>query len=436
VLAFTAGLTLLTGLVVGIAPIAQTSRRSLSGGLRPVPGPPSHRLRDALVVAEVALTLVLVISAGLLVRSFASLSRVPLGFTPERVMTMTVDLPVTRYPDVAQTARLHSSLLDSLRASPGVESAAAVNWLPLGDLYVRGDVQAEGRPDLSRGFTATKVAISADYFRTIGVRVLGGRPFSGDDRAGQPPVAIVSESVARRLWPDTDPLGKRMALVDRPEPKDWLTVVGVVEDVRQDPFSLERTHAVYQPYEQVTNRSWVGYMTFLVRTTGDPAPTAPMMREALSRIDRDEAPRAMASLDAVIGRTVAEPRFLARVLTAFAVVALLLAAIGIYGVLASAVLERRTEIGVRMALGADRASVMRTVATHMLSLTGIGLVIGIAGALASTGVLASLLFSVTPTDLTTFGTAAAVLIVAAIAAAVVPVRRASRLDPVTVLRAE
>jgi putative ABC transport system permease protein len=436
VLAFTAGLCVLTGLVVGLAPIAQTWGGTPSVALRTPPGRQSHRMRHALVVAEVALTLVLLVGAGLLLRSFVSLSRVPLGFLPERIMTMTVDFPVLRYPEVDQTVRLHARLLDSLRGLPGVESAAAVNWLPLGDLYLAGDVQPEGRPDLGRNYVATKVAISADYFRTMGIRLVRGRPFTRDDRQGRPPVAIVSEAVARRLWPGGDPLNKRIALVSRPTARDWLTVVGVVEDVRQSPSSLELADAVYQPYEQVTNRAWAGYMTFLVRAAGDPEPLAPMMREALAQLDRDEAPQAVTTLEAVVARTVAEPLFQARVLVAFALAALLLAAVGIYGVLASAVLERRTEIGVRMALGADRTSVMRTIGMQMLALTGVGLAIGVAGALASTTVLESLLFNVTPTDLPTFGTAVTVLIVAAIAAAVVPARRASRLDPVSVLRAE
>jgi putative ABC transport system permease protein len=439
VLAFSAGLSIVTGLITGLAPIVQTSRETLYGALRGATASAtrhSHRLRHALVVAEVALTLVLLVGAGLLVRSFITLSSVPLGFTPERVMTMTVDLPVSRYPTVEQAVMLHSRLLQSISAMPGVESVAAVNWLPLGHLFIWGDVQAEDRPDLVGKYTATKLAISADYFKTIGIRLLRGRSFSDEDRASRLPVVIVSDSVARRLWPGGDPLGKRLSLEDRPKPEDWLTVVGVVEDARQDPFNLERAHAIYQPYQQVTRRSWVGYMTVLVRTTGDPVQAAPMMREALARIDKDEAPQTLAALDAVIGRTVAEPKFQARVLAAFALAALLLAAIGIYGVLAASVLERRGEIGIRMALGADRASVVRMIARQMLVLAAIGIAIGLAGSLAVTDVLASLLFNVTPTDAATFAAAAAVLLAAGLAAAIVPARRAARLDPAQVLRAE
>jgi putative ABC transport system permease protein len=439
VLAFTAGLSVFTALVVGLAPIVQISGDSpyvaLRGGTVSDTRQ-SHRLRHALVISELALTLVLLVGAGLLVRSVIGLRSVPLGFTPGRVMTMTIDLPVTRYPKAEQATALHSRLLQSLSASPGVLSVAAVNWLPLGDMVTWGDVQAEDRPDLAGKYNATKVAVSPDYFRTIGIRLLRGRPFTEADRPGRPPVAIVSESVARRLWPGVDPSGRRMALVDRPKPEDWLTVVGVVEDVRQGGFRSAPTHAVYQPYVQVTNRYFVGYMTFLVRTHGDPLQVAPTMRTALARIDHDEAPRSLATLETVVDRTVAEPQFHARVLTLFSLVALLLAAIGIYGVLASAVLERRSEIGVRMALGADRTSVIRMILSHTLQLTAIGITIGLAGSLAAADAIASLLFGVTPTDTATFVIAVGVLLGAAVAAAVVPARRAARLDPITVLRAE
>jgi putative ABC transport system permease protein len=439
VLAVTAGLMLLIGLTAGVAPTVQLSRNSLSDALREAASSAtrrSRRLRHAVVVVEVALTLVLLVGAGLLVRTFIGLRSVPLGFSPEQVMTMTVDLPVSRYPTTEQVAMVHARLLESLSTLPGVQSAAAVNWLPLGDLMIRGDVYAEDRPELGGKYVATKLAISSDYFRTAGIRLLRGRAFADADRAGQPPVVIVSESVARRFWPGGDVLGKRMALVDRPQADDWLTVIGVVEDVRHDPFQLTRSQAVYQPYTQVRNRFFVGYMTFLVRTSGDPAQAAPMMRSTLARIDANEAPQAITTFAAVIDRTVAEPKFQARVLAVFSLAALLLAAVGMYGVLASSVLERRSEIGIRMALGADGTSVVRMIARHMLLLCGIGIAIGLAVSLAAADALASLLFNVTPRDTTTFAVAVGVLLGAATLAAIAPARRASRLDPVAVLRAE
>jgi putative ABC transport system permease protein len=439
VLGFAVAASLFTGLAGGLAPVAQMSGRDLYAPLRAGTSSATRRsrsLRHALVVAEVALTLVLLVAAGLLLRSFHERRSVPLGFSPERVMTMTVDLPVTRYPAPEQAASLHARVLESLSALPGVQSAAAVNWLPLGDLTITGDVHPESRPELAGRYYATKVGVSDRYFETVGITLVRGRPFTEDDRAGRLPVAIVSQSVAHRFWPGADPIGERIALVERPRPEQWLTVVGVVEDVRQSPFDLDRAGAVYQPYSQVTNREWLGYMTFVVRTGGDPEPLAPMMRAALARVDEDEAPQAIATLQSVVHRTVAEPEFQARVLTAFSISGLLLAAIGIYGVLASAVVERRREIGVRMALGADRRSVTRMVVRQTARLAAIGVGIGLAGALAVTHVLASLLYNVTPTDAPAFAAAAAMLFAVALAAAIVPARRASRLDPNLVLRAE
>jgi putative ABC transport system permease protein len=439
ILLFTAGLSVFSGLIVGLAPIAQMRRDAGHSPLREGSAsavPRSHRLRHVLVVSEVALTLVLLVGAGLLVRSFMGMRSVPLGFTPGRVMTMTIDLPVSRYPETPRVVAFHDRLLSSLSGKPGVVAAGSVNWLPLGDLTITGDVQAEDRRDLVGRYNAAKVAVSPDYFMTVGIRLLRGRPFTEADRAGQPGMLIVSESVARRFWPDGDPIGKRVALVEKPMPDDWLTVIGVVEDVRQHPFTWDPAHAVYQPYSQVRTRGWVGYMTFLVRTNGDPAQAAPMMRAALNQVDPDEAPQMLATLETVVDRTVAAPKFQARVLAVFSLVALLLAALGIYGVLAASVLERRREIGVRMALGADQTSVVRMILRRTLWLTALGVTIGLAASLAATRILASLLFNVTPTDAATFAAAVGVVLVAALAAGTVPALRATWIDPLAALRTD
>ena len=439
VLAFSAGLAVFTGVVVGLAPIVQTVGGSHFGALRSGPAsatPASYRLRHALVVAQVALTLMLLAGAGLLVKSFLALRRVPLGFAADRVMTMTVDLPMPRYRSVDEAVLFHDRLLAAISALPDVESAGVVNWLPLGEMVIHGDVQTQDRPDLAGRYTATKAAVSADYFKTIGIKLLRGRVFTPHDRRETQPVLIVSESVARHFWPDGDAIGKRVSLVDKPQSGDWATVVGVVEDVRQGGFKEPPAHAVYQPYAQVTNRFFVGYMTFLARTNGDPARVAPMMRGALNRIDSKEAPESVATLDAVIDRSVAEPKFQARVLAAFSIIALVLAAVGVYGVLASSVLERRVEIGVRMALGADRTSVVRLVLRRTLLLTALGVALGLAGSFMLTGLLETLLFGVTPTDVPTFVGSATVLVATALAAALLPARRASSIDPVLALRAD
>jgi putative ABC transport system permease protein len=439
VLAFAVGLSLLTGLIVGLAPIVQTARDGHHGTLREVTATAtrrSHRLREILVVAEVALTLVLLVGAGLLVRSFLTLRAVPLGFTPARVMTMTVDLPELQYPAAQDIAPFHQELLMTLAALPGVVSAGAVNWLPLGDMQIWGDVQAEDRRDLVGKYTATKAVVSPGYFAAMGIPVVRGRAFTDDDTAASQPVLIVSESVARRLWPDGDALGKRMALKDSPQPRDWLTVVGVVGDVRQGGLRSQPAHAVYQPYTQVTSRFFLAYMTFVVRTDGDPSQAAPMLRAALNRQDRDLAPQSIAAMDAIIDRTIAEPKFQTRALVVFSIAALLLAVVGIYGVLSSAVLERRFEIGIRMALGADRTSVVRMVLRRTLLLATVGVALGLAGSFVVTGVLTKLLFNVTPTDPAAFVVAGIILLMAALAAALLPAHRASSIDPLVALKVE
>jgi predicted permease len=439
VLAFTAGLSILTGLIVGATPLVQIARDTQFHTLREGRASatlPSHRLRQALVVAQMALTLTLLVGAGLLVKSFITLRSVPLGFAPQRVMTMTVSLPESRYPTVTEATLLYDRLLESLGGISGVTAAGAVNWLPLGNLLIRGDIQAEDRPDLIGKYRPIKAAISPDYFKVMGMRPVRGRTFTArDDRTGQG-VLIISESVARRLWPGGDPIGKRMTLEDRPQPQDWLTIVGVVEDVRQGGFRAAPAHTVYQPYPQVKRLSFVDSMTLLVRTESDPVDVAAMMRTALKRLDDHAAPEAIAALETIVDRTVAEPKFEARAIAAFAIVALLLAAVGIYGVLASSVLERQFEIGVRMALGADRRSVVRMVLNRTMVLTAIGVVLGYAGSLALTGSLRTLLFNVAPTDATAFAGAAFMLIAVALVAALVPARRAASVDPLVALRAE
>jgi putative ABC transport system permease protein len=438
-LAVTAGLSMVTGLIVGLAPIAQTTRESQYAALRAGAASATRRsysLRHALVVAQIALTLTLLVGAGLLLKSFMTLRGVPLGFTTDHVMTMTIDLPLSRYRSVEEAGLFHDRLLAAIAAQPDVQSAAAVNWLPLGNMVISGDVYAADRLDLAGQYGAVKSAVSPEYFETLRIRVLRGRTFTAGDHRGSQPVLIVSESVSRRLWPDGGAIGKLMALKDDPRPEDWLTVVGVVEDVRQHGLRDAPAHAVYQPIAQVTNRFWMGYMTFLARTRGEAADTAPQMREALNLVDRNEAPESLATLEAVVDRTVAEPRFQARVVSLFSVLALFLAAIGLYGVLASSVLERRVEIGVRMALGANRMSVVRLVVQHTMALTALGVVLGLGGALALTRVLKTLLFNVAPTDISTFVGASAVLATLALAAAWLPARRASSIDPMTALRAE
>jgi predicted permease len=435
VLAFTFALAMMVALVVGLLPAVQATRGDVSASSRELAQwttPGSSRLRHALVVAEVAVALVLLVGAGLLVRSFIRLRAVEPGFRPERVMTMTVDLPSSTYAQLPGLQAFHGQLLRSLSALPDVTSAGAVNWMPFGDVVISGDLLL---PD-GRGDQAIKAAVTPGYFRAMGVRLKRGRDFADADRTGAPGVVIVSERVARRLWGREDAIGRRLSIESRPAERDWLTVVGVVDDVRQGSLKEEPGPAIYQPYQQVTRPFFLTRMTFVVRTSGHPQRIAPAMRAALRDLDPHLAAHSIASMDDVVGRTIAEPRFQTHLLAVFSGLAVVLAAIGVYGVLAFSVTERRREIGIRVALGADAAVLVRMVLHRVLVLATYGIAAGIAGAFAFSHVLRGLLFEIGPTDAPTFLGAAVGLTAVALIAGWIPARRAAAVDPVTILRAE
>jgi putative ABC transport system permease protein len=441
-LAFTVGLSVAIGLSVGLVPALQATRGELAGAMKhrwEMGTSRTRRLRHGLVVAEVAVAMVLVTGAGLLIKSLTHLQAVAratthLGFQPERVLTMTVNLPATRYPAAPEMHAFYDQLLASLETLPDVTSAGAVNWQPFGTLMMRGDIEVEGERRVSESYNVTKVSISPGYFRTMGIRLASGRDFTPrDDQHGEG-VAIVSMAVARALWPNEDPLGKRIALESSPQPRDWLTVVAVVDDIRQTSVKQDVMPAVYRPYRQTGRPRFLNHVSFVVRTAGDSPTLAPAMRGALRAVDKDQAPQSIVGLEETIAVTIAEPRFYTRLLAILSALALFLAAIGIYGVLSSAVAERRREIGIRVALGADKAAVVRMVLGHTVRLAITGLAVGAAGALALTGLLSTLLFEVAPTDPGTFVVAAAVLLGVALLAGLVPARRATAVDPLVTLK--
>jgi len=268
----------------------------------------------------------------------------------------------------------------------------------------------------------------------MGIRLAAGRDFTEQDDGNATGVLIVSSAVARLAWPNEDPLGKRLSLENKPKPGDWLTVVGVVDDIRQRSLTEAVVPAVYRPYRQTSRTGFLSHLSFLVRTTGNPEALAPALRGVLRSVDKDLAPQRLAKLEDTIAGTIAEPRFYTRLLSILSTLALLLAAVGIYGVLASAVAERRREIGIRVALGAEPARVVRMVLDQTLRLAGLGLALGLASAVALTGILKTLLFEVAPTDLPTFAGATALLLVVAVLASLVPARKATRVDPLVVLK--
>ncbi len=440
VLAFTLSVSLVTSVVVGLAPALYATRGRLATAIKEGPtaaSPASHRLRHTLIVADVGLALVLLIGAGLLGRSFLKLQGVDPGFQADAVMTMSVSLPRTRYATVPQVIEFHDRVLSSLEAQPGVGSAGLVNWLPFGNMTMRGDISAEGGQLLPPGFLPVKAGVSADYFKAMGLHIQAGRPFTSGDRAGSEGVAVISATVARTIWPGEQPLGRRISTETNPRPQDWLTVVGVVDDVKQNGLKAQAGPAIYLPYSQITRLGWLGSVTYVARATAGKAESlAPGMRDVIRSVDPNQAPESLATMSDLVGTTIAEPRFQAKLIGAFSFMAVVLAAVGIYGVLAASVVERRREIGIRMALGATPSTVVGMMLKRALVLALVGVAGGAAAAYGLTGILTRFLFGVAPTDGLTFVWASAVLLAVALLAGLLPARRASRLDPITTLRGD
>jgi putative ABC transport system permease protein len=317
---------------------------------------------------------------------------------------------------------------------PGASSAVAVNFVPLGGPMIRGDFKLDGGRVAPRGYLVAKPAVSPGYFRTMGIRMIRGREFTAQDAASSPGVVIVSRRVADKLWPNATAVGQRISMSDNPGPGDWLTVVGVADDVGQTAIGVEREPAIYQPILQLTQTFFLGHMSFVVRAAGEAGPLVPAMRQAMREVDPRQPIGSIGTMESTIMATVAEPLFQARLIGVFSVFALLLAAIGIYGVVAYSVAERTQEIGIRVALGAGRSNVVALVLRRILALVVPGVALGLGGALATTRVLSTLLFAVKPNDPATFVGVAALLVAVAFVAGWVPARRASRVDPLVALR--
>ena len=437
VLGFTFAVSMVTGVIFGLAPAIETTRRrlreSLGFGARVSAGR-GAMVRNGLAVAEIALAVILLAGAGLMLKSFLKMTAVDPGFRAQDAFTMTVDLPASGYGNDVALRAFQSRLLERLSSVPGVFAAGSVNYRPMGGMLMRGTIQIEGgKPP--KGFVPDKLVVSPNYFRAMGIRQMSGRDFSEHDLTDGPPVMIVSASVARGLWPGEDALGKHITGADHPKPEDWATVIGVVDDIRQSDLTKEPDRAVYYPYRQV-GAGWLSHVSFIVRTAPGAAGVPAGMRAALGDVDAKLAPQSLASMGEILARTTAEPLFQARLLTAFSLLALVLAAIGVYGVLAYSVATRTHEIGIRMALGAERADVMRMVLRRTLTLAGTGVILGAAGSIAATRVLRDLLFEVKPTDQTTLILVSIVLAVVALAAGWIPAMRATRVDPLVALRYE
>jgi putative ABC transport system permease protein len=439
VIAFAIAVAAATSVVFGLAPALRLTGRRFAGSL--LPGgrsliPLQEGFRTALVVGQIALALVLLTGAGLMAKSFLRLRAVDPGFNTDNVVRLSVELPDIKYSTPPQLHAFHQDMLARLSELPNVVAAGSVNWLPLGEMHLNGDFRIAGRAD-SLPFYVDKPAVSPGYFRAMGIRLLRGRDFNEHDTATSLNVVVVSRTVAKAIDPSEDVIGKQVRLwTSSAKPEVWQTVVGVVDDVKQTGPSGKSHPAIYQPYPQVSQRSFLSHMTYLVRTNSDPLAVVPALRHVLSAVDKDQPATAVGLLAESLDRATAEPGFYARLLGTFALLAIALALVGTYGVIAYAVAQRNHEIGVRMALGARGTSVLWLIVRRTLVLGGAGVIIGTGAAWLATRLLESVLFDIEPTDPATFGAVAIAVFIAALLAGLIPARRATRVDPLIALRHE
>ena len=436
VLMFTLGLSVFSGIVFGLAPALQVSKPnlndSLKEGSRQTSGS-SHRLRSSLVVLEVALSLMLLVGAGLLGRSFLSLLKTDPGFNPDNVITMNLVLPVAKYKEESQRAAFFQDLVQRVKANPGVESAALVSHLPLGGANASDSYLVEGVPEPVPGqeYDGRYRVATPDYFRTMGISLVRGRDFTDQDKAGATPVVIVNETLARKHWPGEDAIGKRIRFYGPLERAPWMEIVGVIRDVKHE-LNIPIEPEYYLPLAQ---DAWTG-MVLVARTSVEPSSLAPALRQQVWAIDKDQPVFDVKTMQEVRSSSVALYSFSSVMLGIFAVVALLLASVGIYGVMAFAVTQRTQEIGIRMALGARTADVLKLVVKHGMKLALLGMLIGLGGSWAITRFLEKMLVGVEPTDVLTFSVVSAFLLLAAFVACYLPARRATKVDPLVALRYE
>jgi putative ABC transport system permease protein len=440
VLLFTAGIALLTALISGFGPAVRASKANLNAALKEgeqSTGASSNRLGSGLMVAQVALSLILLTGAGLLVRSLLRLKNVSLGFDPENIITARISLPASEYRDHVRVEGIYSKLLDRVRRLHGIRSASLISVLPLSGAASRDPFSIEGRPWRPHGAdgvpqVANLQVVAVDYFHTMRIPLLKGRDFSKHDAGGAPPVAIVNQALVRGFWPGRDPIGQHI-MMGAPRPgAAWLTIVGVAGDVRNTALDAAPIPQIYVTRLQQPVRT----MTLVLETGPGSDDAISGVRRILHSLDPKRPLYAVFTMDEILSKSVATQRYNAALLSLFALLAATLAAVGIYGVVSYSVNRQTHEIGIRMALGAQKSDVLRMVVGQGLKLTLAGVAIGVAGALALTRFVSSLLYGVKPIDALTFTGVSVLLTAVALLACYIPARRAAKVDPMVALRHE
>jgi len=440
VLVFTALVAVVTGLVFGLAPAAQASNFNLNetlneGGRDAAGGSKGARLRGLLVIAEVAVSFVLLIGAGLLINSFLHLRNVDPGFRADHLLTAKIDLPELKYPDKEHRIPFLDEVLRRVNTLPGVESAALAGNLPL---TYNGDsmyIAVEGIPDppTDQQMDVIYRAIGPGYFSAMGIPLVRGRDFTDQDTTETGYTVVVSEKLAQHFWPGQDPIGKRLKPGSTASDSPWRDVIGVVKDVRQNDFLAAPKMQMYMSYRQLKS---LAPNALVVRTRVEPMSLATALRNAVWAVDKDQPVSNIDTMEHIVAGAVARQRFSTMLLGIFATLALMLAAVGIYGVMSYSVAQRTHEIGIRMALGARRSDVLKMTVKQGLKLVAIGVVIGLVAAFVLTRVMASLLFGVSTTDPVTFFSISLVLMGVAMLASYIPALRATKVDPMVALRAQ
>jgi len=443
VMSFAAGVSVLTGVLFGMAPALTAARSGLSATVRPAGYGGSHGSRSLLVVGQFGLALMLVAGAGLAVRSFVQVQALDPGFDPSAVLSMTVSVTSSPAGRPSRRASFYREAVAAVEALPGVESASLINHLPLaGDAWGRS-FRIEGRPEPQVGSVpnATYRVVAPGYFATMGIPIVRGRDISEADAPGAEPVAIVSEYFAERHWPGEDALGRRFTLLGGSGEPEWLRVVGIARNTAREDWLEPQHEEMYLPLLQSPEylespASHYAYMTLVARTSGDPDRLSASVREAIWDIESGVPISDVQTMASVVARATAGPRFYMFLLSTFAVAAIALAAVGVYGVVSVMVAERRREIGIRLALGARPARVVRLFVGRGLMLALGGAAAGFAGSLLLSGTMGAIVYGIAPNDPATFGAVAVLLMTVGVLACYLPARRATRVDALTALRDE